>query len=203
MLDQEIKQAYKKITPSSELEQKILNMSPTWRAPKAKVLILRRVATVAACTVLLLGGMLWMRQIPMEVLMPDGAVLSENAISIEPQYFGSATARTVEGPAIASYSADTAGQIAIPLTFSAKGKLSISVESGSLMISFDGDNSEEDVEAGQSVEKLDGDTALYWILPLTDEDAVYDMTVNRKHTVRVMYDAEQQKYTISHVSGKS
>lgn len=203
MLDQEIKQAYKKITPSSELEQKILNMSPTWRAPKAKVLILRRVATVAACTVLLLGGMLWMRQIPMEVLMPDGAVLSENAISIEPQYFGSATARTVEGPAIASYSADTAGQIAIPLTFSAKGKLSISVESGSLMISFDGDNSEEYVEAGQSVEKLDGDTALYWILPLTDEDAVYDMTVNRKHTVRVMYDAEQQKYTISHVSGKS
>ena len=205
MLDQELKQAYKKITPSSELEQKILNMSPTVKSPHAKVLILRRVAAIAACMVLLLGGTVWMRQASMEVLLPDGAVLSEHAVSVEPQYFGVAAARTISEPSVASYSLneDAAGQIAIPLVFSAKRKLSISVESGSLMISYDGDNTEEYMEAGQGAEGLDGNTALYWILPVTDEDAVYDMTVNRKHTVRVTYDAEQQKYTISHMLGNS
>ncbi len=203
MLDQELKQAYKKIVPSSELEQKIRNMSPPVKSSRAKVLALCRVASIAACMVLLLSGMMWMSRDPVEILLTDGAVLSENAISLEPQYFGPTAARAISEPAYDAHalSEDTTGQIAIPLAFSAKGKLSISVESGSLMISYDGDNTEEYVEAGQRVEGLDGDISLYWILPITDEDAIYDMKVNRKHTVRVVYDAEQQKYTISHITG--
>ena len=205
MLDQELKQAYKKIVPSSALEKRILDMAPAVKSPRIKVSVLRHVAAIAACMVLLLGGVVWMHQAPMEIQLPDGTVLSEDAFPLEPQYFRAATARSVSEPSVASYALneDAVDHIAIPLSFSVSGSLSISVDSGILMISYDGDNTEEYVEVGQEAAELGGNTSLYWILPLTDEGAVYDMTVNRKHTVRVTYYAEQQKYTISHMSGKS
>lgn len=204
MLDEKLKQAYQKIIPSPELEDKVLHLQPIRQSSRVGMLSMRRAAALAACMILLVGVLILMRSHRMEILLPDGSVLSERAMPFDPQYPNAMAARTVSGNDITSYALnEDMVEAAIPLTFSCKGKLSLSVEVGTLMICYLDDNCDGYVEAGQAAEDLDGDTSVYWVIPITDEDAVYNMTVNRRHIVRVTYDAQQNEYTISHIVGNS
>ena len=56
MLDHEIKQAYRKIVPSSELEQKILNLKVQPSSSEKRIRMLKPIMAMAASLVLLLGG---------------------------------------------------------------------------------------------------------------------------------------------------
>ena len=201
MLDQEVKLAYQKITPSPELEQRILQMRSPARPKNARVLVMRRVAALAACAVFLLGTMTVIHgRTDMDILLPDGTELSSREMSVEPQYYGAAVARAAD-PAVPYALADEPAEIAIPLQFSAARKLELTTAVGTLMVSHTDDNTEEYVNEGQSATVYNGKADVYWILPISDEDGVYDLSVNQTYTVRVTYDAEQNEYTISRIHG--
>lgn len=201
MLDGPVKLAYQKITPSPELEQKILQMQLPARSKNARVLVMRRVAALAACAVLLLGAMTVIRGMTdMDILLSDGTALSSREMPVEPQSYGAAVARTAD-IAVPYALANEPAEVAIPLQFSAQRKLELTATVGTLMVSHTDDNSEEYVDEGQSATVHNGKADLYWILPISDEDSVYDLTVNQKYTVRVTYDAEQNEYTISRIHG--
>lgn len=203
MLDQKVQQAYQKITPSPELEQKILQMQIRAKRPtSARVLTLRRVASLAACAVLLVGCFALMRGgNTVDVLLSDGTALSANEVVIEPETYAPMAARAMDPTS--SQSVDTSARIAIPLQFAASKSLELQVTVGTLMVSYPDDNSEELADEGQHVVLDRGQAELYWLLPTSDEDVAYDLTINRTHTVRVTYHAEQNTYEIARLRGVS
>ena len=202
MLDQEeVKLAYQKITPSSELEQRILQMRMPVRSPNARVLVMRHVVALAACMVLLLGIMTIIHgRTDVDILLPDGSELSRREVSVEPQYYGATVARVAD-PAVPYALADTPAEIAIPLQFCAARKLELTTAVGTLMVSHTDDNMEEYVNEGQSATVYNGRADVYWILPISDEDGIYDLSVNQAYTIRVTYNAEQNTYVISRIHG--
>ena len=136
----------------------------------------------------------------MDILLPDGTELSRREISVEPQYYGASVARAAD-PAVPYALADTPAEIAIPLQFSATRKLELTTVVGTLMVSHTDDNTDEYVNEGQSATVYNGKADVYWILPISDEDGIYDLSVNQAYTIRVTYNAEQNTYVISRIHG--
>ena len=223
MLDRDLKQAYQKITPSPELKRRILSMHAEPQEKKrGTVVILKPVMSVAACFVLLLGGMMlanrtqllnqpnmWLKDTEVggqesvgnsshSGIMLESETVGEKELVFVPTkvaYTPPATPRTVD-VAPAAYSASVDGA-AIDLQLSFPTGTAISVEQGVLCLPSGENGTDEFEQIGQHmfVEREEGTTLIRWVVPMTEEDAEYRMTVGDK-TVCVMYRASANEYLI-------
>lgn len=223
MLDRDLKQAYQKITPSPELKRRILSMHAESREQKrGTAVILKPVMSLAACFVLLLGGMMLATRAQLlqqpNIWLSDADVVGTEA-NDNSSYFGflrksetvgetellfvpknvaytpPTAARTMYA-APAAYSAPADGA-AIDLQLSFPQGTVISVEQGVLCLPSEEKGTGEFEQIGQymSVEREKGMTLVRWVVPMTEEDAEYRMTVGDK-TVCVIYRASVNEYRI-------
>jgi hypothetical protein len=210
MLDQDLKQAYKKIIPSPDLKQKILALkAEPQRRKGAIVLRMKPIATIAACMVLLLGGVLLTSRMyhsgQPEILLQGEIVLQEQAIAFVPQTVeeSAGVSPRVASVAPASHT-EEANSVAIDLYVDPRDLMNVSVEQGSLSVcsELQGTKIFEPVGQFVSVAKEYGVTLIRWVIPVTDEDAEYRMTIG-KEIVCVNYSALTNEYSISRKSAES
>ena len=204
MLDQKLKQAYQKITPSPELKHRVLSMQIEPQDQKrAAVLYLKPIVTVAACLVLMLGGVTMLSRVQYlgqtEILLQGETVLREREIVFEPEtveYPGAAVPRTAS-IAPAAYSAAQEGT-AIDLQMSFEDDTVISVEQGMLCVGSAANGVEMLEQVGQSVSigEHDGVTLVRWVIPTTQTDGEYRMNVG-DDVICVVYRASTNEYFIS------
>ena len=210
MLDQDLKQAYKKITPSSDLKCKILALQAQPQSRnRAVILRLKPIATVAACMALLLGGVLLTSRMQYfgqsAILLQGDVALNENAIAFVPE--------TVEytmgvSPRVASIEpaahTETSGGVAIDLCVDPRENMEISVEQGSLSIGSElqGEKAFESVGQYMSVAKENGVTLIRWVIPATDVDGEYRMYIG-DDIICVTYRTSTNEYLISRTNAES
>ena len=210
MLDQEIKQAYKKITPSSELEHRILTMQVQPRKQQSRILALKPLMTIAACLVLLMGSVLvtsyWRMAGTTDILLSDGTSVNKRSVQFMPEvvdYMPSAMPRTASAEP-AAYSIAQDG-IAIDLHISSKKEVFLTVEEGILYVISNEDGEEIARDVGQSLtEESNGNPiAVRWVIPTSENDAEYCMTVGQKEIIRVTYHAQMNECFISRTNAET
>lgn len=204
MLDQELKQAYQKITPPSELEHKILAMrAESPRKRQGTVLTLKPIMTVAACLVLLLGTVSVTAHLQQtektDILLQDGYALSKQESVFVPEtvaYMPSVQPRSAE-IAPAAYDLEQAGA-AIELSFSSSKEITLSIGEGILYVVSETDGENIATEVGQSLTlgEGQGETVVRWVIPVSDMDHEYQMMVDEEW-ICVTYHAETNEYLIS------
>jgi hypothetical protein len=211
MLDSKLKQAYQKITPSPDLKQKILSMhvEPQERK-RAVVLRMKPIATIAACAVLLLGGVMLTSRMQhlgqSEIVLQGDVVLDKQELIIVPKIVEDGAVAVT--PRVASVAPAThtekENNVAIDLSVNLRRKTEISVEQGSLYIGSELQGEENLEQVGQHVfaGEEDGMTLIRWVIPVTDEDAEYRMTIG-KEIVCVNYSALTNEYSISRKCAES
>lgn len=203
MLDHELKQAYQKITPSSELEQRIRSLQAPKRSTQANVLrFTKPLISVAACMVVLLSGVLTFARNPQAelytVLLADGAAVSDTVCRIIPeasQEMMAAMPRMVDAEA----PDPNPSHVSIDLHISSPEEVSVSVETGILYIVSKEDEEESVTEVGSHFARAeDGDTIhVRWVIPASDTNAVYSMILGQNEVVCVTYDVQTDEYLIS------
>lgn len=204
MLDQELKQAYQKINPSPELKHRILAMQTVPQEKKrAMVLSLKPIMSIAACLVLLIGGVTVFNRMghttQTEILLQGETVLREREIVFEPEtveYTEAAVPRTAS-IAPAAYNTVQEGT-AIDLQISFEKETVISVEQGMLYIGSATNGVEMLEQVGQSVSfgESDGVTLVRWVIPTTKMDGEYRMNIG-DNVICVVYRASTNEYLIS------
>lgn len=211
MLDSNLKQAYEKITPSPDLKHKILSMHvEPQKRQRAVVLPVKSIATVAACLVLLLGGVMLTSRLQRlgqsDILLQGEVALSEQELLFVPQTVENTADAAM--PRVASIVPATHNEevdnVAIDLYVDPRGKTEISVEQGSLCIGTElqGEGTLEPAGQHISVEKENGMTLIRWVIPIAGEDAEYRMTVGEE-VIRVIYRASSNEYFISRSDAES
>lgn len=203
MLDQELKQAYCKITPSPELEKKILSLQSSAKAKKSgKILSLKPMIAMAACLMLMLGGMTIINRLPnigqTEIILASGAALGTNvsAVSPEPVHESIAMPRAMAAEPIAH--GDMPTVLAIDLRISCGTKMVVETEDGMLQrVSNEG----EDIQAAESVNKMiltgnDDTVTVRWLIPSTVTNDEYRLVIGDE-MILLTYQADVDKYWIS------
>ena len=200
MLDHEIKQAYRKIVPSSELEQKILNLKVQPSSSEKRIRMLKPIMAMAASLVLLLGGVSIAVQ-QYQAGMPDIVLQNglepgrrEKAFLPETVAYASVAPRAV---APAAHTAVQEGR-AIDFRFSSHKEVILEVNMGTIyLISNDEDgNAVTDLGQSTSTESLEGEFQIRWVIPMSEEDAEYDMKVGTNEIIRVTYSSQTDEYFI-------
>jgi hypothetical protein len=210
MLDQDLKQAYKKIIPSPDLKQKILALkAEPQRRKGAIVLRMKPIATIAACMVLLLGGVLLTSRMyhsgQPEILLQGEIVLQEQAIAFVPQTVeeSAGVSPRVASVAPASHT-EEANSVAIDLYVDPRDLMNVSVEQGSLSVcsELQGTKIFEPVGQFVSVAKEYGVTLIRWVIPKSDVDGEYRMYIG-DDMICVTYRASTNEYLISRTDAES
>ena len=222
MLDHDIKQAYQKIAPSSDLKQRILAMRAEPLGKKRGLVVyLKPVMSVAACAVFVLGGIILASRT--HLLNPTGigmngtelmetkavgdlSMLAHSAVMLQSETVSEkelvfVPEKVPYTPAVAPRAINPApaamNGAAIDLQLSFPQGTAISVEQGVLCLPFEEQGTGEFVPIGQHVfvEREEGMTLIRWVVPMTETDAEYRMTVGDK-TICVMYRASANEYRI-------
>jgi hypothetical protein len=210
MLDQDLKQAYKKIIPSPDLKQKILALkAEPQRRKGAIVLRMKPIATIAACMVLLLGGVLLTSRMyhsgQPEILLQGEIVLQEQAIAFVPQTVedSAGVSPRVASVAPASHT-EEANSVAIDLYVDPRDLMYVSVEQGSLSVcsELQGTKIFEPVGQFVSVAKEYGVTLIRWVIPKSDVDGEYRMYIG-DDMICVTYRTSTNEYLISRTDAES
>lgn len=210
MLDQDLKQAYKKIIPSPDLKQKILALkAEPQRRKGAIVLRMKPIATIAACMVLLLGGVLLTSRMyhsgQPEILLQGEIVLQEQAIVFVPQTVeeSAGVSPRVASVAPASHT-EEANSVAIDLYVDPRDLMNVSVEQGSLSVcsELQGTKIFEPVGQFVSVAKEYGVTLIRWVIPKSDVDGEYRMYIG-DDMICVTYRTSTNEYLISRTDAES
>jgi hypothetical protein len=210
MLDQDLKQAYKKIIPSPDLKQKILALkAEPQRRKGAIVLRMKPIATIAACMVLLLGGVLLTSRMyhsgQPEILLQGEIVLQEQAIAFVPQTVeeSAGVSPRVASVAPASHT-EEANSVAIDLYVDPRDLMNVSVEQGSLSVcsELQGTKIFEPVGQFVSVAKEYGVTLIRWVIPKSDVDGEYRMYIG-DDMICVTYRTSTNEYLISRTDAES
>lgn len=210
MLDQDLKQAYKKIIPSPDLKQKILALkAEPQRRKGAIVLRMKPIATIAACMVLLLGGVLLTSRMyhsgQPEILLQGEIVLQEQAITFVPQTVedSAGVSPRVASVAPASHT-EEANSVAIDLYVDPRDLMNVSVEQGSLSVcsELQGTKIFEPVGQFVSVAKEYGVTLIRWVIPKSDVDGEYRMYIG-DDMICVTYRTSTNEYLISRTDAES
>lgn len=210
MLDQDLKQAYKKIIPSPDLKQKILALKAEPQHRKgAIVLRMKPIATIAACMVLLLGGVLLTSRMyhsgQPEILLQGEIVLQEQAIVFVPQTVeeSAGVSPRVASVAPASHT-EEANSVAIDLYVDPRDLMNVSVEQGSLSVcsELQGTKIFEPVGQFVSVAKEYGVTLIRWVIPKSDVDGEYRMYIG-DDMICVTYRTSTNEYLISRTDAES
>ena len=210
MLDQDLKQAYKKIIPSPDLKQKILALkAEPQRRKDAIVLRMKPIATIAACMVLLLGGVLLTSRMyhsgQPEILLQGEIVLQEQAIAFVPQTVeeSAGVSPRVASVAPASHT-EEANSVAIDLYVDPRDLMNVSVEQGSLSVcsELQGTKIFEPVGQFVSVAKEYGVTLIRWVIPKSDVDGEYRMYIG-DDMICVTYRTSTNEYLISRTDAES
>lgn len=210
MLDQDLKQAYKKIIPSPDLKQKILALkAEPQRRKGAIVLRMKPIATIAACMVLLLGGVLLTSRMyhsgQPEILLQGEIVLQEQAIAFVPQTVeeSAGVSPRVASVAPASHT-EEANSVAIDLYVDPRDLMNVSVEQGSLSVcsELQGTRIFEPVGQFVSVAKEYGVTLIRWVIPKSDVDGEYRMYIG-DDMICVTYRTSTNEYLISRTDAES
>lgn len=210
MLDQDLKQAYKKIIPSPDLKQKILALKAEPQHRKgAIVLRMKPIATIAACMVLLLGGVLLTSRMyhsgQPEILLQGEIVLQEQAIAFVPQTVeeSAGVSPRVASVAPASHT-EEANSVAIDLYVDPRDLMNVSVEQGSLSVcsELQGTKIFEPVGQFVSVAKEYGVTLIRWVIPKSDVDGEYRMYIG-DDMICVTYRTSTNEYLISRTDAES
>ena len=210
MLDQDLKQAYKKIIPSPDLKQKILALkAEPQRRKGAIVLRMKPIATIAACMVLLLGGVLLTSRMyhsgQPEILLHGEIVLQEQAIAFVPQTVedSAGVSPRVASVAPASHT-EEANSVAIDLYVDPRDLMNVSVEQGSLSVcsELQGTKIFEPVGQFVSVAKEYGVTLIRWVIPKSDVDGEYRMYIG-DDMICVTYRTSTNEYLISRTDAES
>lgn len=210
MLDQDLKQAYKKIIPSPDLKQKILALKTEPQHRKgAIVLRMKPIATIAACMVLLLGGVLLTSRMyhsgQPEILLQGEIVLQEQAIAFVPQTVeeSAGVSPRVASVAPASHT-EEANSVAIDLYVDPRDLMNVSVEQGSLSVcsELQGTKIFEPVGQFVSVAKEYGVTLIRWVIPKSDVDGEYRMYIG-DDMICVTYRTSTNEYLISRTDAES
>lgn len=204
MLDQELKQAYQKITPSPELKHRVLSMQiEPQKQKRAAVLYFKPIMTVAACLVLLIGGVTVFNRMghttQTEILLQGETVLREREVVFEPETVEYTEAAVPRTASIAPAAYDTLQEgTAIDLQISFEKETLISVEQGMLCVGSATNGVEMLEQVGQSVSfgESDGVTLVRWVIPTTEMDREYRMHVG-DDVICVVYRASTNEYLIS------
>ena len=202
MLDREIKQAYQKIVPSSELEQKILNLKAQPLSGEKRVRMLKPIMAMAASFVLLLGGVsVVARQYQagsLEVVLQNGLEPNrrEKAFSPETVEYAAVTPRMAA--ALPAAHASVSGVMAIDFSITSQKEVFLEVNVGTIyMISNDEDgNVAADLGQSTTIEAREGEIQIRWIIPMSDADAEYEMKLGEKEIIRVTYLSQTDEYFI-------
>lgn len=206
MLDREIKQAYQKIVPSSELEQKILNLKVQPSSSEKPVRMLKPIMAMAASLVLLLGGVsIFARQyqaVMPEIVLQNGLEPNRKEMTFSPEtveYAAVAPRTAVVAPA--SHASVQEGK-AIDFLITSRKEVFLEVNVGTIyMISNDEDgNVAADLGQSTTTEAREGEIQIRWIIPMSDEDAEYEMKIGEKEIIRVTYLAQTDAYFITRES---
>ena len=208
MLDREIKQAYQKIAPSSELEQKILDLKVQPSVSQKRARMLKPIMAMAASLVLLLGGVSvvarqYQAGMP-EIILQNGLEPNrrEKAFSPETVEYAAVAPRTA-AVAPASHASVQEGK-AIDFTMTLQKEVFLEVNAGTIyMISNDEDgNVAADLGQSTTTEAREGEIRIRWIIPMSDEDAEYEMKIGEKEIIRVTYLAQTDAYFITRESAE-
>ena len=200
MLDQKLKQAYNKIAPSSELEHRILSMqTEPVQKTQSRILPLKPIMSMAACAALLLGSIwmtsYWQQSQQPDVLLLNGDKIGKHAVAIVPE-----SVEYAPMPLSRAVTAEPSAQqgIAIEMYISPE-VISLSVDAGVMYTVSDENGEEIAVNVGAYLTEMpQGDRIqIRWILPKSEEDAEYRMTVGQETAILVTYCAETDEYLIS------
>ena len=211
MLDPKLKQAYQKITPSSDLKHRILSMHVEPQQPKrAIVLRMKTLATVAACLVMLLGGMMLASRMQnltqTEILLQGDITLNEQELRFVPQAFENSSRAAMPRVASATPAAysEEEEKVAVDFCVDLPKKTEITVEQGSLYVGSELQGVEALEEVGQntSIEQEGGMTLIRWVIPVSDEDVEYRMTIG-KDVIRVIYRESANEYFVFRSNAES
>jgi hypothetical protein len=211
MLDQDLKQAYKKITPSPDLKHKILALqAEPQRRKGAVVLRMKPIATIAACMVLLLGGVLLTSRMyhlgQSDILLQGDIALNEQAIAFVPQTveYTAGVSPRVASVAPASHTEETTAGVAIDLYVDPRELMEVTVEQGSLSVGSElqGEAIFEPVGQIVSVSKEYGVTLIRWVIPKSDVDGEYRMYIG-DDVICVTYRTSTNEYLISRTDAES
>jgi len=166
--------------------------------------------TVAARLVVLLGSVLvtsrWQNTAQTGILLQDGSELNEHALQIVPEavdYVTSAMPRTATIDAVAHGVLQEG--IAVELHISSKKEVLLTVEEGILYVVSEEDGEEITREIGQSLaEETDGNQIkVRWVIPVSETDTEYRMTVGQKELVCIIYNAQTNEYFISRTDAEN
>lgn len=203
MLDRQLKQAYQKITPSSELKHNILAMeAQTKKRESHKILLWKPVATMAACLVLFLGGIMVASQMGQighpEILLQEELIPAEGAMSFVPEVVTSGgTTPRAAFVAPAAHTAES-NRVAIDLTITSGKSLDLIAKQGTLYLVSE-QNGEEfmtDVGSAVSLNEKNDVTLVRWVISVSDMDAEYQMMIG-KEVIGVTYQAATNEFWIS------
>ncbi len=181
MFDEKVIKAYKQIKPSDELRDKVLNRQA--RAPAPKILMIKRIGSIAACLLLVVSlsgviGRMYGNDSPLTVALSDGTVLGHEATAIETtvaSYTGAARiAFYAPETELPTFPAPSSTDNCFYFELSSKSTEMITVNFGSVFI-FDTE-ADNYVDCGTSA-FFEGTCQLYWHLPDTTDQTSYRMTV--------------------------
>lgn len=203
MLDQELKQAYCKITPSPELEKKILSLQFSAQKGKSgKILSLKPIMAMAACLMLMLGGMTIINRLPnigqTEIILTSGTVLGTNVSSVSPEPVHELNAMPRAMTAEPASQGYTPPALAIDLRISVDRETIVETGDGMLQrVSKAG----EEAEVTESVKKMvltgnEDTVTIRWLIPSTVTNNEYRLVIGNE-TVLLTYQADVDKYWIS------
>lgn len=202
MFEQKTVDAYKKIKPSAELRDRVLNAKPQTAGKPAVILTMRRYASLAACIALVVViGLLAGRgfsDTPLTVSLADGTVLSGNAVSVSPvttSYTAAARIALHTGNDTVTYPAPESADDCFYLELSSKETAVIRTEAGSVFMYDD--------DAGNYLEYtydayFEGKAKIYWHIPETKAGESHLLTVTDKDSeTRITLTKTESGYTLS------
>ncbi len=203
MLDQQIKQAYQKIAPSSQLEHRILSMTPAVADRKGKVLNLKPIMTVAACLALLLGTITVTSYLQnsgdASILIQGSIEPKQQEVSILPEivdYVMPAAPRTVSIPEEPAAHAEWQPGAAIDLQITSHKEVLLRVDEGILYVISDEEGTVTAAGQSLSVAGEKGMTTVRWVVPAVEQDAEYQLYA-QDDVICVRYSAQSNEYTVS------
>ena len=200
MLDEKVKQAYRKFTPSSELEQRICGMQIVKKPKTATLLYSKSVLALAASVLLVLGSFTtvsYLKQLSsVHILLSDGTALLQEEMRLIPDHSVSALAAM---PRMASETleedANSLPDVSFSFEISSDKAVSLAVEEGTLFIVNESEGETERVEVGQRLVCRDKGMTVCWSLPTSAQNRTYRMTIGTEE-ILLTYNAQTDEYTM-------